>query len=114
MSSTRFILIFLGFIFVIIVILSSQKIAGSLRERFGGIIPFPKATTEEITPTPSPIIEEITPTPTTITVGSSTPSDEIPATGPSEVVYLLLGGSFLLGTFFKNLPQGKEKSSSHL
>jgi hypothetical protein len=111
MSSTRFILIFLGFIFIIIVILSSQKIAGGLRERFGGIIPFPKATNEEVTPTPSAsgFEEETTPTPTLI-LGSSTPSGEIPATGPAEVAYFILGGSLFLGALLRKTTDSSPKS----
>lgn len=111
MTSSRLILIFLGFIFFIIVVLSSNRIASFLRSKFGSLIPPLKPTTEEITPTP--ILGGVTPTPTptpTSTVGNSRRNssgakggqvDTIPATGPAEVAWLLVGGSFLIGVSFK-------------
>lgn len=103
MTSSRLILIFLGFIFVIIVILTSSKIAGALRSRFGGFFPpINTTTTEEISPAPTLVLspdvrrdeglveeEQIKVT--------STPSGNIPATGPAEIMWLLLGVSLLSG-----------------
>lgn len=106
MTSSRLILIFLGFIFVIIVILTSSKIAGALRSRFGGFFPPINTTTTETT-------EEISPAPTLVLSPdlrrdeglveegqikvTSTPSGNIPATGPAEVMWFLLFGSLLGG-----------------
>lgn len=111
MSSSRLILIFLGFIFLIIVILSSSRIAATLRKSVGNIIPGAKSTIENITPTPTIKAETITPTPTviissnkggTISKGGIT-SGEIPATGPNDLLYLVLGGSVAAGIALKKL-----------
>lgn len=105
MTSNRLILIFLAFIFVIIVILSSSRISNALRTRFGGLVPPLKPTTEDITPTP--IAETITSTPTPTTVyGQPTTkggAKSIPATGPEELLWLVLGGSFLAGVTLKQI-----------
>jgi hypothetical protein len=102
MSSSRLILIFLGFILVIIVILTSGQIAGALKKRFGNVIPQAKVISENITPTPT---EEPTPTETPFYNGKKGGSvnNEIPATGPADIVYLLLGGSMATGFVFKKL-----------
>lgn len=102
MTSSRLILIFLGFIFLIIVILSSNRIAGFLRERFGKFLPA-NNTTVETTPTPTSFMEGETPTPTLIPGTTSTPSGEIPSTGPTELAYLILGGSLVVGLAFKKV-----------
>lgn len=142
MTSSRLMLIFLGFIIIIIVVLSSNKIAGALKTRFGGFIPSLKPYAEKVTPTPSKYIAMISPTiaPTAsytasftapdekggktggfgqITNGSktsnrntyaqkgATPAKEIPATGPQDLVLLMLGGSFLGGIVLKGLTSGK-------
>ncbi len=100
MTSSRLILIFLGFIFLIIVILSSSKIAGALRERFGKFLPTANTTVET---TPTPTIEAETPTPSLIPGATSTPSGEIPSTGPSELAYFILGGSLIAGLALKRI-----------
>ena len=106
MTSSRLILIFLGIIFLIIIILSSGKIAGALRERFASFIPNLKPA-EELTPTPT--VEMETPTPT-ITLSyprpSSSQSGEIPATGPNNIVWLVLGTSLVTGIGLKKLSSG--------
>lgn len=102
MTSSRLILIFLGFIFLIIIILSSNRIAASLRERFGKFLPTTN-TTVDITPTPTMESEAGTPTPTLIPETTSTPSGEIPATGPSDLAYFILGGSLIAGLALKRI-----------
>ena len=108
MSSGKIILIFLGFILLAIVLLSSNKIATSLRTRFGRFLPTVK-TTSKISPTP---VTMLSPTPTLIkkpvavttngkVAGSNT--GEIPATGPAEVMWLILGGSALAGAALNKL-----------
>lgn len=104
MSSSRLIFIFLGFILVIIVILTSSQIAGALKKRFGKVIPEAKVISENITVTP---IEEPAPSPTETPFyngkkGGSV-SNEIPATGPENIVYLMLGTSMAAGFAFKKL-----------
>ncbi len=103
MSSNRLILIFLGFIFVIVIILTSNKITASLRQRFGNILPTPKVTTEEITPTPIEEAITLTPTPTFFSGSSSTPSNEIPATGPNDFMWFILGISLITGLTLRNI-----------
>lgn len=109
MTSSRLILIFLAFIFLIIVLLSSNRISTTLRTRFGKMIPSLSPTTQNITPTPS--MTEETPTPTltptpTIVYGngsrrSNNSTKSIPAAGPADLVWLILGGSFLVGISLK-------------
>lgn len=108
MSSSRIVLIFIGFILIIIIALTSAKISGFLRDRFGKYIPVPKITNEKITPTPTIIPVTLTPTaspkPTVISRnGSSTPSNQTPATGPEDLVWVLIGGSLVLGITLKKL-----------
>jgi len=106
MTSTRIILVFLGFIFLVIIILSSNKIGAALRAKLGKFLPSVKPPYEQISPTPT-LIPTFTPTPTiqkpnTISNGkNTTPSNEIPATGPESGVYIVLGGSLILGLTLK-------------
>jgi hypothetical protein len=111
MSSSRLVLIFLGIILIVIVILSSSRIAGALKSRFGKLIPGQFAGAV-ITPTPTPF--QVSPTPTKTVAsnysgptGKSTPNSTIPATGPAEVAWVLIGGSgaagFLLRKFSKRV-----------
>lgn len=111
MTSSRFILIFLGFIFLIIIILSSSRISGALQKRFGNV--FPPLKFLSLTPTPTPKPTSI-PTPTPVpnvynSNGTSIPSTEIPATGPEAVSLLFLSGSFLTGIYLKRLIKSKVK-----
>jgi len=111
MTSSRFILIFLGFIFLIIIILSSSRISGALQKRFGNIFP-PLKLYSTPTPTPTiPIVEQPTPTPTRVyNYGAfSSPSSEIPATGPELISIILISGSFLTGISLKKLTNTKKK-----
>lgn len=121
MTSTRLILIFLGFIFLIIVILTSSKISSALRQRFAAFVPSMKlANIQGGTPTPTGFFEmtlTLTPTPTTVirspgtktsnsvqnTTKGGLASREIPATGPEDLVWLTLGGSLTAGVFLKKI-----------
>ncbi|MBI2617674.1 hypothetical protein HYW55_06075 [Candidatus Gottesmanbacteria bacterium] len=132
MTSSRFILIFLGFIFIIIILLTSNRIAGALRSRFGRFIPSIFPITASGTPTPTNLAEVIptqtppsTPTPYTSrfpigtqsttkggvpqTAKSST-TNETPATGPESIAFVLLGGSFLTGSLLKRFSQKKSST----
>ncbi|MBI3954912.1 hypothetical protein HY338_00580 [Candidatus Gottesmanbacteria bacterium] len=115
MSSSRIILIFLGFIFIIIVILSSTKIAGALRARFGKFIPG-GTVTSDISLTPTNIMPTITITPKPTNkvsvpstnkggqpVSKSSPTSETPATGPAETAWLIISGSLLTGIGIRKL-----------
>ncbi len=105
MTSSRLILIFLGFIFVIIVILTSNKISSAIRQRFGKYLPSTQVITEGVTPTPT--IVEVTASPTPFdysgnsSTNSSTPTGEIPATGPNDLMWLILVTSLIAGLSFK-------------
>ncbi len=122
MSSSRILLVFLGFIFIVIVILSSGRIAAALRSRLGQFFPFIKSTSlttpPNITPTITPsVINKISPTPTpsafyggqnTTNSGQNTTkggitTSEIPATGPNELTWVILGGSGVIGYSIKKL-----------
>ncbi|MBM3283255.1 hypothetical protein FJY90_03285 [Candidatus Gottesmanbacteria bacterium] len=114
MTSSKLMLIFLAFIFVIIVVLSSRQIGGALRARFGKYLPpLSPFSQEELTITPSPSLiiteptstPELTATPIGIYEGSqrSGSTQQIPATGPENFVWLILGGSFLAGVSLKKI-----------
>ncbi len=112
MSSSRIILLFLGFIFIIIVILSSAKIAGGLRARFGKFIPGGTVTSDiSITPSAAPTAT-LTPKPTVTApstnkggqpISKSSPASETPATGPRETAWLIISGSLLTGIVIRKL-----------
>ncbi len=117
MTSSRFILIFLGFIILIIVILSSSRIASTLRDKFGNLIP-PSLRLAKISPSPTPILTQKTPTPsvyTKVISGGNNSSnntfsrsrtsspEQIPATGPEDIAWLILGGSFIAGISLKRI-----------
>lgn len=114
MTSGRLILIFIGFVIVAIILLSSNKIASSLRSKFSGVLP-PIGVTGKITPTlhPSPTssFSMITPAPTVAYIkptsapvySSSSPNGEIPATGPADLAWMLLGSSATIGVALRML-----------
>ncbi len=116
MSSSRIILLFLGFIFIIIVILSSAKIASGLRARFGKFIPGGTVTSDiSITPSVVPTVT-LTPKPTVAApstnkggqpVSKSSPTSETPATGPAETAWLIISGSLLTGIVIRKLGSPK-------
>lgn len=110
MTSSRLILIFLGFIFLIIVILSSSRISAALRTRFGKMVPSLNPTVEDASLTPTPTLEMATSTPTPTIVygggvskGGTASAKNIPATGPADLVWLVLGGSFFAGVTLKKI-----------
>lgn len=110
MTSSKLILIFLGFIFLIIVILSSSRISAALRSRFGKMIPTIGTKTQDLTPTPTPTFEVTdtpTPSPTSVygkgTTNRNNSGKNIPATGPADLAWLVLGGSFLSGVLIKKV-----------
>lgn len=109
MTSSKLILIFLAFIFFLIVVLSSSKIANFLRSRFGSMVPSISPISEDITPTPSIIETTLTPTPT-IVYGNGYRTETkggivrtIPASGPEDLAWLILGGSFSAGIVLKKI-----------
>lgn len=124
MLSNRLILIFLGIIFFLIVILTSNRISATLQERFGGFIPgLRPPTQEEITPTPTLSEEaEMFPTQTPTTTPETTaipmenrgeekggpPIDKIPATGPFQLALLLLGGLLGVGVTLRKITKLKD------
>jgi hypothetical protein len=111
MSSSKLILFFIGIILLVVVILSSNKIGSFLRQKFGKIVPTSILPYSQPSPTPTkiPVI------PTSIIYNNSqtfqtqsqnnnnyytkksTSSNQIPATGPEELVWLIIGGSFATG-----------------
>jgi hypothetical protein len=100
MTSSRFVLVFLGFVFIVIVVLSSGRIAGALRSRFGGFFPTPNilsdssSQTLQSTPTPThapqPTMSPTNaPKPTvTVTNRQSVPIRETPATGLETIFFI--------------------------
>lgn len=115
MSSSRLILVFLGFIFLIIVILTSSQIAGALRSRFGNLIPGYKVANERVTPTPTKVTATPTLTPTlgsrinSGTAGSTysnkSHAAQTPATGPSDLILVLLGSGGGIGLLLRKISQ---------
>lgn len=109
MLSNRIILIFLGVIFLIIIILSSQKLSAGLKSRFSGLLPIVKPvptvsieqdleTTPTLTPTPTLSHFEATNT-NQPTQKGGTPS-QIPNTGASAlslgIITLMSGAGIIL------------------
>lgn len=103
MTSSRIIFLLLAIILIVIVVVSSGRIATSLRSRFSKFLPNLTATRDaSITVTPTPKIDK-SPTPTAAKKTSSTapidkkstPTEKIPATGPTELAWLILSGSLL-------------------
>jgi hypothetical protein len=110
MSSSRLILIFLGFIFLIIVILTSGQIAGALRSRFGNFIPG-GTKVAGISPTPSPAKSPVKPT-ITPTSGAGNgavyrnnkiDTNQTPATGPADLALALMGAGSGLGYLLRKI-----------
>jgi hypothetical protein len=123
MTSSKLILFFIGIILLIVVILSSNKIGVFLRDKFGRFLPSSIVQTAKISPTP---IKSLTPTInpiTTITPNvqvynntgvskggiQSSPSNQIPATGPEELVYVIISGSFFTGFAINRLASRGKK-----
>jgi hypothetical protein len=111
MSSSRIVLFLIGVVLLIVVILSSNKIGLFLRDKFNKIAPpSMKIAAGKITPTPSTIPNKniLSPTPIKNTQTSqnstnskggviNTDNGEIPATGPGEIVWIIMSGSFFSG-----------------
>lgn len=102
MTSSRLILIFLAFIFLIIIILSSNRISSALRNSLGKMAPSVKTTVEDSSLTPTPT-EAQTPTATPTIVYGKNSAKRIPAAGPADLVWLVLGGSFFAGVTLKKI-----------
>lgn len=108
MSSSRIILIFLGFIFLIIIILMSGQIAGALRSRFGNFIPG-GTKVSDITPSPtkSPVKLTVTPTPGngngSVYRNNKINTGQTPATGPADLAYVIMGAGSGLGLLLRKI-----------
>ena len=112
MTSSRLIFLFLAIILLVIVVLSSTRIATSLRSRFGRFIPSLTATRDAsitITPTPTQTSKKTSPTPTVVIGKKSTPTEKIPATGPTELAWIILSGSLLTGATLKYISSHSSK-----
>lgn len=112
MTSSRIVLIVLGIILLIIVAFSSNRLTKGIRDSISKLLPNSgKIANARITPTPTPGKTSFTPTPTktqgqtneTQTTKGGTPTDTIPSTGPAELAWVLLGGSFVLGASLRKL-----------
>lgn len=128
MSSNRLIFLFLAIVLLVVVILSSKRIATTLRSLFGKYVPGVQ-NIEEVTPsptlTPFPTLKASSPTPISNRIASPTPnlrkypattqksslSDTIPSTGPESVVWLLLGGGLTSGFTLRRWGSSKGKKS---
>lgn len=103
--SNRVILIFLGVIFLIIIVLSSQKLSVGIRNKAAGLFPsiktVPTSTPEgaSLSTTPS-----LTPTPTTahFARNKNTPS-QTPNTGAGSLSLIILGVAGASGFVVKRL-----------
>ena len=97
MLSSRIILAVLGLILLVLVVLSSSKAFESLRKKIG-IQPQRAQISDAqitLTPTPSAAAEKKEKAKTTIQ------ATETPATGPFNIVYILLGSGLLSGVIIK-------------
>ena len=106
MNSSRLILIFLGIIFVLIIILSSSRIGSGLKNRLNSLFSRPvttqiQDTQVQLEPTPT-ISEELTESPTpTVSVRTSTPPTESPATGAADIFWIATGSGLMI-SFWAN------------
>ena len=118
MVSNRLILVFLGIILLLIVAFSSNRLAQTFRSGLSRIFPQVKIGSGTITPSPtptslgtliSPILKNgFTPSDSEgQTKGEQTTAppqtDQIPSTGPTEITYMILGGSALVGIVTRHL-----------
>lgn len=91
MLSNRLILIFLGVIFVIIIVLSSQKLSAGIKSRFGGLLPATRPVPTLAVPLPQAAAQKLNPTPTLARFGNtnnktvSSSVAQIPSTGPADL-----------------------------
>jgi hypothetical protein len=115
MSSNRLIFLFLGIIFLVIVILTSKQIGTTIRGWVGKYLPIAQFQNLSPTPTPTPT-SKITPSPTKtayyptmtpvasqFTGKKSTPASEIPSTGPDIVTWFLLGSGVGSGMLLRKI-----------
>lgn len=113
MNSSRLILIFLGIIFILIIILSSSRIGGGLKNRLGSLFSRPVTTqvqdTQQLEPIPT-ISEESkeTPTPTT-SFSNNTPPAETPATGAAEMFWITTGSGIMISFFARRKSKNLRK-----
>ena len=107
MTSSRLILVFLGIIFLMIIILSSNRVIKGLRDRIGSFLPVGKPAVQKTIPTPSPtkVMISITPSSTQSPKAGTVQGEQttkggvkqIPSTGATEIAWLAIGGSSLVG-----------------
>ena len=105
MTSSR--VIFLALIFLVIIVLSSNKIADFLKNRFGRYFPTPSAVSVQesnviVTPTPTQT-NGFPVSPTLEYKSDNEKATEIPKTGPSEIMLVVIGGSLVAGTVIKTV-----------
>lgn len=104
MSSSRAILIFLAVVFLLIVIFSGSRIADALKKRFGKYIPSPRVavqnTTATITPSPTQTPGYPSSEPTIYNANNSEVA-EIPQTGPSNIILLVLVSGLTSGLILR-------------
>src|SRR3989338_6898370 len=113
MTSSRLILIFLGIIFLMIIILSSNRVIKGLRDRIGSILPVGKTAVQKTTPTPLPtkVMISITPTSTPSPKTGAVSGEQItkggvkqiPSTGATELAWLVIGGGSLIGLTLRKI-----------
>ena len=117
MSSNRLIFLFLGIVLLVVVILSSKRIATTLRGWFGKYVPGVQTVEESPTPTitPYPTVKIVSPTPlqkkAIEVTRKSSPTSTIPSTGPETVVWLLLGGGVTGGIALRRIGSSILKKS---
>jgi hypothetical protein len=123
MSSSKLILFFIGIILLIIIILSSNKLGIFFRQKFGKYLPSTLSPASKVSPTPIRMFISPTATPVIYNSainnnskksqvyysGKSTSSDQIPATGPENILYLLLSGSMITGFTLNKIASRSKK-----
>lgn len=115
MTSTRLILVFLGIIFLIIVVLAGRRISTNLKNSLAGLnIPGFRGAQITLTPTPTVTGEAkggVVPTMTPVVLEKKESSDngEIPATGANEIAYFVISGGLIGGAVLRKVT-GKLRS----
>lgn len=101
MTSNRMVLGILGIVFLVIVILSSSKILDSLRKKTGIFPKREEIKNTNITATPIPLSDRNGANDKNNNESTTFNGSETPATGPSALIYLLLGGGIFAGAAIK-------------
>lgn len=119
--STKIILALLGLIIIVILLLTSQRFTGGLRNRFSGLFPGIQQVEKTTTPTPKPTSVAHMPTPTKIQLGTGRqtqtkggPIAQTPDTGATEISFVMISSFGIVGYTLRRLTRNLNSPQSRL